>query len=301
MNSTRLDEKTLKEFLECVMSGQRGDIKGFVGYDSPDKLIGNAYPMADRCLDFVESMKDKTDSCFKLVLSAAMAEAYDQGYKRGLRDEAKHNDEEKSLTAQDIKKACDKGYEDGKKDGIQEGIDMCTAAIQFLNNTDESTMRYIFRIDSDIEYPFDYILETWSMDYIVDCIEEYTKQHKVKPVKTKDISKAYDTGYADGLKEGEKLGIEECDNVIIYMSKNFKTGDYINMFGYTRLDYVLEEYSMSDIIDKVAHYITINETPEAQFNKLVKDIALKFNVPVETAKNIIKEYTSKDDDTKSTE
>ena len=127
------------------------------------------------------------------------------------------------------------------------------------------------------------------------------EKEEEKSASAKDISKAYDTGYADGLKEGEKLGIEECDNVIIYMSKNFKTGDYINMFGYTRLDYVLEEYSMSDIIDKVAHYITINETPEAQFNKLVKDIALKFNVPVETAKNIIKEYTSKDDDTKSTE
>lgn len=185
------------------------------GYNKYTESLDQPYPICDRCLEFINLMKSKTEDAITYVINLAMVEAFDQGFKRGFRASDKEK-EEKSANA-------------------------------------------------------------------------------------KDISKAYDTGYADGLKEGEKLGIEECDNAIIYMTKNFKTGDYVNMFGYTRLDYVLEEYSMSDIIDKVAQHITINETAEAQFNKLVKDIASKFNVPVETAKNIIKEYTSRDDDTKSTE
>lgn len=179
-------------------------------YNKYTESLDQPYPICDRCLEFIDLMKSKTEDGIKFVMNLAMVEAFDQGFKRGLKD-------------------------------------------------------------------------------------------KEKSVSAKDLCKSYDTGYGDGLKEGEKLGIEECDNAIIYMTKNFITEDYVKMFGYTSLDYVLEEYSMSDIIDKVAQHITINETAEAQFNKLVTDIALKFNVPVETAKNIIKEYTSRDDDTKSTE
>lgn len=259
------------------------------------------YLIADKCLDFTALIKTKIDDNLKQVLSMAMAEAFDQGYERGRRS----IEREKVLTAQEIKKACDKGYEYGKKDGIQEGLDRATAAIKFLyNDANDNINTDIFGDDfTVIDESLDYILTRYRMDYIVDRIEEYTKQHKIKPVKAKDISKTYDNGYADGKKDGIQEGIDMCTSAINFLGNTHEKIIYDifcinpNITEYP-FDYVLDNYDMNTIVTKVNDYIKQQNEPRNAASRLIVDISNKFNIPVADVVKIIGIY---EDNYKSTE